>query len=200
LGPGEVVLTLSNFFLLGTPQCFYPEYPPTPDKGSSRSLFIPEEAITRHARFPTLTKNIRERRQEKVAINLPIFRDTNTPIPFREPVPPSVIKLLTLRNEAVPASLPEYEPAAKENHIYMDAMCFGMGCSCLQVTIQGCTIEATRRLYDHMTVMTPIMLALSATAPIFKGYLTDVDCRWDVISGSVDDRSKEERGILVLYV
>lgn len=41
-------------------------------------------------------------------------------------------------------------------------------------------------------------LALSAAAPIFRGYLTDRDCRWDVISGSVDDRSKEERGVLPL--
>jgi hypothetical protein len=36
-------------------------------------------------------------------------------------------------------------------------------------------------------------MALSAACPIFRGYLVDVDCRWDVISGSVDDRTKEER-------
>jgi glutamate--cysteine ligase catalytic subunit len=96
--------------------------------------------------------------------------------------------------------LPEYEAAALENHVYMDAMCFGMGCSCLQVTIQACSIEAARRLYDHLTVMTPILMALSAAAPIFRGYLTDVDSRWNVIANSVDDRSKEERGILVFCV
>lgn len=29
---------------------------------------------------------------------------------------------------------------------------------------------------------------------MFRGYLADVDCRWDVIAGSVDDRTLEERG------
>ncbi|KAJ3369351.1 hypothetical protein HDU91_007272 [Kappamyces sp. JEL0680] len=70
-----------------------------------------------------------------------------------------------------------------------------MGCSCLQVTIQACSIEHARRLYDHLTVMTPIMLALSAAAPIFRGYLVDVDARWKVIAGSVDDRTRQERGL-----
>jgi glutamate--cysteine ligase catalytic subunit len=192
---GQVVLSITNFPLLGAPECFYPEAKPTPEEGSSRSLYIPQEAITRHARFPTLTSNIRQRRGEKVAINLPIYRDTNTPIPFREPLPPSVVELLNRKGEPLPPTLTDYEPAALENHVYMDAMCFGMGCSCLQVTFQACSVEQGRRLYDHMAVMTPIMLALSAASPIFKGYLTDVDCRWDVIAGSVDDRTRQERGL-----
>ena len=39
-----------------------------------------------------------------------------------------------------------------------------------------------------------MQLALSASSPIFRGYLADIDCRWPVISGSVDDRTDEERG------
>lgn len=35
-------------------------------------------------------------------------------------------------------------------------------------------------------------MALTAATPIFKGYLVDTDCRWDVISASVDDRTDEE--------
>ena len=38
-------------------------------------------------------------------------------------------------------------------------------------------------------------LALTAAAPIFRGLLADVDCRWDVIAGSVDDRTPSERGL-----
>lgn len=199
LAPDEAILCLTNFPLLGSPDCFYPPAYPTPDSGSSKSLFIPEEAITKHARFPTLTRNIRQRRGEKVAINLPIFKDVNTPSPFREDLPPSVVKLLTTQGKPLPASLPDYEPAALEDHVYMDAMCFGMGCSCLQVTIQACSIEHGRRLYDHLTVATPIMLALSASAPIFRGYLVDVDARWKVIAGAVDDRTRQERGIEVRF-
>ena len=34
---------------------------------------------------------------------------------------------------------------------------------------------------------------------MFRGYLADIDCRWPVISGSVDDRTDEERGKKVSY-
>lgn len=40
-------------------------------------------------------------------------------------------------------------------------------------------------------------MALSAASPIWKGYLSDQDCRWSVISGSVDDRTPEEYKIMV---
>lgn len=183
------------------------------------SLFIPEEAINPHARFPTLTANIRERRGSKVAINMPIFKDKNTPSPWLEPAPSCLASHLTKSlpaaiaagcsngavDEAANAAkkldkshlppLPEMIPDALPDHIYMDAMCFGMGCCCLQVTFQACSVEEARRLYDQLAVLSPIMMALSAGAPIFRGYLADVDCRWNVISGSVDDRTVEERGL-----
>jgi glutamate--cysteine ligase catalytic subunit len=38
------------------------------------------------------------------------------------------------------------------------------------------------------------MLALTAGTPIFKGLLSDIDARWNIISASVDDRNKVERG------
>ena len=42
-----------------------------------------------------------------------------------------------------------------------------------------------------------LQLALSAASPLWRGYIADVDCRWDVVSGSVDDRTEEERGLKV---
>lgn len=38
---------------------------------------------------------------------------------------------------------------------------------------------------------------MSAASPAYRGYLADVDCRWNVIAGSVDDRTPGERGIEV---
>lgn len=32
---------------------------------------------------------------------------------------------------------------------------------------------------------------------MYRGYLADIDVRWQVISGSVDDRTEEERGLKV---
>ncbi|KAK3741242.1 hypothetical protein QZH41_008183, partial [Actinostola sp. cb2023] len=128
----------------------------------------------------TLSQNIRERRGSKVAINVPIFKDVNTPSPFIEDFP---------------AVEGEGASAAKPDHIYLDAMGFGMGCSCLQMTFQACSVEEGRHLYDQLAVVTPIVMALSAGTPIFRGYLGDVDCRWSVIAGSVDDRRPEELGL-----
>ena len=73
-------------------------------------------------------------------------------------------------------------------------MGFGMGLSCLQLTFQSCGLYEAEMLYDQLTPMCPIMLAMTASTPFFRGYLTDVDCRWDIISASVDCRTKEERG------
>ena len=168
----------------------------------------------------TLTANIRKRRGTKVAINVPVFHDTNTPKPFVETFPVS--------------PFPEGPQGALPDHIYMDAMCFGMGCCCLQVwpapplsahglctgppgsgvrrrrwragrrylrrpqvTFQACSIQEARRLYDHLATVTPIMLAITAAAPVFRGYLADYDVRWSTISSSVDDRTPQERGLEV---
>lgn len=59
-------------YRLGCPNFTSPPYPPTPHEGVTRSLFFPDEVIfPGHPRFKTLTSNIRNRRGEKVAINIP---------------------------------------------------------------------------------------------------------------------------------
>jgi len=42
-----------------------------------------------------------------------------------------------------------------------------------------------------------VQLALSAASPVYRGFLADTDCRWNVIAASVDDRTREERGLSV---
>lgn len=37
-------------------------------------------------------------------------------------------------------------------------------------------------------------LALSAASPVHRGYLSDIDTRWPVLSQSFDDRTDEEKG------
>lgn len=177
LSPGEHVMSITNFPRLGCPNFTFPPAKPTPEDETcaARSLYFPDEAIfPGHPRFKTLTRNIRQRRGEKVSIDLPIFKDKNTVIP-------------------VEGSLPE-----KPDHVHMDAMGFGMGCCCLQLTFQACNITEARTLYDQLTPMCPIMLALTAASPAYRGYLTDVDCRWNVISASVDCRTREEKGEIPL--
>lgn len=52
-------------------------------------------------------------------------------------------------------------------------------------------MQESKKIYDQLAVVTPIVMALSAAAPIYRGYLCDVDCRWNVISAAVDDRTDE---------
>jgi len=66
----------------------------------------------------------------------------------------------------------------------MDAMSFGMGMSCLQVTLQAASLDEAKRIYDQLAVLCPIFLALTASSPMFKGFLADRDCRWDVLKGN----------------
>ena len=48
--------------------------------------------------------------------------------------------------------------AALPDHIYMDAMGFGMGCCCLQITFQACNVDEARRVYDALVNVGPIMV------------------------------------------
>uniref|UniRef100_A0A2K6T1A3 Glutamate--cysteine ligase n=1 Tax=Saimiri boliviensis boliviensis TaxID=39432 RepID=A0A2K6T1A3_SAIBB len=144
------------------------------------SVLEENQAVCTITSFPsTLTRNIRHRRGEKVVINVPIFKDKNTPSPFIETFPED----------------DEASRASKPDHIYMDAMGFGMGNCCLQVTFQACSISEARYLYDQLATICPIVMALSAASPFYRGYVSDIDCRWGVISASVDDRTREERGL-----
>lgn len=99
----------------------------------------------------TLTANIRRRRGSKVAINMPIFFDENTPRPFVDPTVPRDRNLW-------PEDANAREGAALDDHIYMDAMGFGMGCCCLQITFQACSVGEARRMYDAFVPVGPIMV------------------------------------------
>lgn len=174
LKPGEAVMSITNFPRLGCPKFSYPPFETRPNdpECAAQSLFFPDEAIfPGHPRFKTLTRNIRMRRGQKVSINLPVYKDEKTKIP-------------------VEGSLPEMP-----DYVHMDAMGFGMGCCCLQLTFQACNINEARYLYDQLTPLCPIMLALTAASPVYRGHLTEIDCRWNVISASVDCRTEEERGL-----
>ncbi|KAF8629425.1 hypothetical protein AX15_003473 [Amanita polypyramis BW_CC] len=188
LKPNEIPMTFTSFPSLGVPGQFTEPYHDPAGAKSSHSLFLPEEITNPHARFPTLTANIRRRRGSKVAINLPIYFDKNTPKPFIDPTIP-------WDRSVYPGDPEAKNGAALTDHVYMDAMGFGMGCCCLQLTFQACDIADARRLYDGLIPIGPIMLALTAASPVWRGYLTDVDCRWNVIAGSVDDRTEEERSL-----
>lgn len=134
----------------------------------TKSLFFSDTHISDHPRFRSLTKNIRERRGRKVEILVPLFPDEKT----------------DLKGTSVE------EPFAGK--IYMDAMGFGMGMSCLQCTFGTRNLEQATYIHDMMHVLSPLFLSLTAATPILKGKLSNWDARWKIIEDSVDDRTPEE--------
>jgi len=163
--PNLAAVSLPVFPLLGVGSDYmYPQVPLPMLNEASQSLYLDDRVINPHPRFPTLTKHIVQRRERPVNITIPIYQDTAT----------------TAADEPYPGK------------IHMDACGFGMGNCCLQLTLNTCCLLEARFLYDQLTPLTPILLALSATAPIFKGKLAAIDCRWTVISQAMDDRTEEE--------
>ncbi|XP_053595168.1 glutamate--cysteine ligase [Microplitis demolitor] len=183
LKPDESLLTITVFPRLGCSNFCYPAAKPTPREGINTSLFLPDEAICQgHDRWQAITRNVRLRRGEKISINIPIYRDKNVVEPFRE-------DLAALGDDG------QSQKEARDDHVYMDATGFGMGSCCLQVTMLGQDITQARELYDQLTAFCPVMVALTAAAPAFRGYLTDIDNRYIANKDSVDERTPGERGV-----
>ena len=178
-GPKYGIVSMVAWPRLGAPEFWEPRESPQVVSPVSQSLFFPDSCINPHPRFGTLVGNIRRRRGRKVEIKMPVLKDEHT------------------------GTLPEYtvssanlvDPPVKTGEIYMDAMGFGMGNCCLQVTFQARDLEESRYLYDQMAVLCPIFLALTAGTPVLKGLLAATDVRWSVIAQSVDCRTPTEYGI-----
>lgn len=174
LSPNEIAPYVTNFPLLGVANTIHDPKPFAVPH--SQSKYLPDFVINPHPRFAALTENIRSRRQEKVNIRVPLFQDINTP-EFLEGDAKSQFKLRE-----------NYE-LENDTFIHMDAMGFGMGMCCLQVTFQARDVDESRYMYDQLAVLAPIMLAITAASPIFKGRLSDVDGRWDIIAQRFVDYS-----------
>lgn len=202
-------------------------HPHDPPQGPvAQSHYLGDDVINQsHPRFKTLTANIRQRRGRKIDIRVPLFMDVatlssceNTTAPptttvssptwYAEqsrhrlsnndlvgPVAKTVLPAATLRSPLEAHSRPR--DVEHLNVVQMDCMAFGMGMCCLQVTFQAKNVDESRHLYDHLGVLSPIFLALTAATPILRGHLVDTDVRWATISASVDDRTPEETGLPV---
>ncbi|SAL96298.1 hypothetical protein [Absidia glauca] len=157
--PGDVPVTLVNYPRLGCPDELIPEH--EPNGQACQSMFVPDEIINPHVRFPTLTANIRRRRGSKVEINMPIYHDKNTPRPFIDPTIPWDRELFPHDKEAK-------QGAAKPDHIYMDAMAFGMGC--LKQEERKWKINKSR--YDSIDTYI-------STDTIYKDKYNDLDLVYD---------------------
>lgn len=115
-----------------------------------------------------MASNIRERRGKKVDVKPKLFVDEDTKVD----------------------SFPKNEKG--EPVIHMDSQLFGMGSNSLQLTYETSNINHARYLHDMLLPLGPLFLAISATSPLYRGMISEIDTRWSVISESVDSRTEEE--------
>ncbi|KAG8467409.1 hypothetical protein KFE25_000725 [Diacronema lutheri] len=191
LEPNEIIPTVPTFPLMGVGDF---AHPPAPTMGPvARSESVPDDVINPHPRMRTLTANIRERRGDgTVEVRVPLFRDICTP-EFKSPPPPPYEAPPTARADGAPDGAADGAAAAPQPTVRGDAMAYGMGSCCLQVTFQARDVHESRFLTDQLAVLAPIFLALTAATPTFRGRLVDTDVRWAAISQAVDDRTPAER-------
>ncbi|XP_071843982.1 glutamate--cysteine ligase catalytic subunit-like [Apostichopus japonicus] len=131
-----------------------------------------EELVSLFPRYRATMVNSTKRRGEQVMINVPVFKDKNTDL----------------------GKVSDHE-AAKPGHIVLDFPILGIGVAALQVTVQGSDIEEAKYIHDQFVPLSPIMMPVSAAAPINQGFLTEWDCRWGTLSPTSDCRTEEERGL-----
>jgi len=196
LAENEIAPTVTNFPLLGVGEFIHNQDALPFTAEHSQSQYLPDYIINPHPRFAALTESIRTRRGKlgKVCIRVPLFKDTATPEFLRAEAQGAQAgaEAVVSPDTAAPV-LSNGQALEADTYIHMDAMAFGMGMCCLQVTFQATNVDESRYIYDQLAVLAPIMLALTAASPIFKGRLADVDARWNIIAQSVDDRTEAER-------
>ncbi|CAE6455092.1 unnamed protein product [Rhizoctonia solani] len=185
--PNETLMTITSFPRLGVQEPFTHPETDAANGTINESLFLPEDIISPYSRYPSVIANAKSRRGSKVSANVPIYFDTNTSMPFIDSTIPWDRTALTEDHEAI-----------AHDHIYLDTTCFGAGCCCVQITLQARNVDEAKTIYDALVPFTPIMMALTASSPAYRGYLSDVDCRWNIIEELCDDRTEEERGLKAL--
>ena len=155
----EIAPTTANFPMMGVDG-----YDHTVSKRGdvANSAYISDEVINPHPRFGTLTRNIRERRHSNVNIRIPLATNNiNKLSPFDESTGDRVEWKIECCDDDKDLLRAEVEHDRKHEGqsncdglstgtkgaapvpddadsptIHMDAMAFGMGCCCLQVTMQ----------------------------------------------------------------
>ncbi|CAF0847865.1 unnamed protein product [Adineta ricciae] len=167
----EFVLNLAAFPRYGHGQYIHPPE----ENGSDQSFYYPEILISPvHPRMKSVLLNINERRSLPAPVAIPIFRDSSTPKPFQDSPWKDKIDI-------------------QDDHIYLDGCLAGWGCCCLQVTFKAQSLSECLQVYDQLLPLTAIMLALSNACPIWRGYLTEMDSRYEAVFQAGDDRTPEER-------
>jgi len=137
------------------------------DNKYSQSEYVHDVITSNHPRFETFTSFCRKKTGKKQDIFIPIYVDKNT---FND-----------VKDEKYPG------------YIHGDAFAFGMGNGCFQMTTGVESFEAACYVYDQLIPLMPILNAITASSPFFKGKLSKYDNRYYTIYQGCDERFESEK-------
>jgi len=175
LGENEKMVTMTTYPLIGCKDYTLPYLEVGPENPMTKSIFFHDEVTCTYPAYRVILWNMLLRKGSKFVCNVPIYRDENTKVPFREHFPNK-----------------EDQDACLDDHIYMDSTCIGFSSACLQTTVQLANLEQCKKVYDQLVAISPVLMAMSASSPFFRGFVSDVDTRWTMMMQCHDDRTKEE--------
>lgn len=144
----------------------------------TRSIHFPDFAVTSHKRFQNFSYNIRERRGRPLNLEIPVHKK----------------RAAGKETKGLEGMGRMYE--REKDFVGVDSMGQGMGCCCLQVTMQCESMSEARLLYDVIGSICPLLLSLTMATSILNGKVVQTSTRWEVVSASVDCRKKEEEGYI----
>ena len=102
---------------------------------------------------------------KKIGSSTPLFRGSGAEQEDVASMLGGKIALAVDEGSVAVATAPETTSAVQEESstkeskraaVHMDAMAFGMGCCCLQITFQAKDVEESRFIYDQLAVMAPM--------------------------------------------
>jgi glutamate--cysteine ligase catalytic subunit len=163
-----------------------------PEFRVTRSIHFPDFAITQHDRFRSFTCNIRERRGRSLHLSIPVLKqareEKQSERDMNRDTDNKHIEEEGMRDGGI---LCERE----KDSVVIDSMGQGMGCCCLQITLQSECLSEARSLYDAIGSICPLLLALTMATSVVSGKVVGTSTRWEIVSASVDCRKREETHI-----
>ncbi|KAH9385367.1 glutamate--cysteine ligase catalytic subunit [Nematocida major] len=198
-GPDVSLLFLPAFPLLGTPWAF------------GTSSLAPEEWLTRwesagnFSEIPSPSNKSPKTPLEKALekAKSPTFKITNSLhfpdfaitqhkrfFGFSQNIPKR--KGVSLHHEIPVMGSEKGNP---QSPAVIDSMGQGMGCACLQITMQCESVHEARTLYDNIAAICPLLLFMTAATPYADGKLLKTSTRWEIVGASVDCRQPQETHI-----
>lgn len=159
-----------------------------PSFNISQSVHFPDFAITSHNRYTGITGNIEKRRSRDVLYTVPLARIERSS--------------KNLPNNGTQQPIQDKETESASNHsdgkkdttgcATIDSMGQGMGCCCLQITMQSESLTEARIIYDNIGAICPLLLFLTMGTPYAEGKLVETSTRWGIAGASVDCRKASE--------